>query len=66
MTSTLTGALDFVEQDDVISKILRHLGLWEPPEERPVANSPPVLGFVECYEEEYSQLLPDEYAFEAC
>jgi len=58
--------VDFVEQGDLIAKILRHLRMWEPPEERPVTNSPPVLDFVEYYEEEYSQLLPDEYAYEAC
>ena len=58
--------LSFIEQDDVISKILRLLGLWESLEERPVANSPPVPDFVENYDGECSQLLPDEYAFEAC
>ena len=55
----------FIEEDGLIKRILCHLGLWEA-EELPVANSPPVLDFVECYEEEYSQLLPEEFAFEAC
>ena len=32
----------FIEEDGLITRILKHLGLWEP-EERPAANSPPVL-----------------------
>ena len=57
--------LAFIEQDDVIVKILMHFGLWEGLQEHPVAHAPP-LGFVEYYEEEHSQLLPAEYEYEAC
>ena len=49
----------------VIAKILRHFGLWESLQERPIAHAPP-LDFVEYYAEEYSQLLPAEYEYEAC
>ena len=55
----------FIEQDDVIYKILRHLGLLECLRERPVAHAPPV-DFEEYYAEEHSQLLPVEYEYEAC
>lgn len=57
--------VSFIEQDDLIAKILKHLGLWESPDMRPVANSPPPLKLVEYVEEDFSQLLPPEYAFEA-
>ena len=56
----------FVEQDTVIAKILKHLGLWEELENNPVANSPPILDFAEYYEEGRSQLPPDKFAYEAC
>ena len=58
--------VSFVEQDSLIAKILKHLGLWESLEERPVANSPPALDLVECYEEGCSQLMPEAFAYEAC
>ena len=58
--------LAFIEQDDLIAKILKHVGLWESFDERPVANAPPMV-FAEYYEEDYSQLPPSEYAYdEAC
>ena len=56
----------FIEQDDLIAKILKHLGLWGSPDMHPVANSPPPLKLGEYVEEDYSQLLPPEYAWEAC
>jgi len=58
--------VSFVEQDSLIAKILKHLGLWESLEEHPVANSPPALDLVECYEEGCSQLMPEAFAYEAC
>jgi hypothetical protein len=54
----------FIEEGDVIAKILKHLGLWE----RPVAHLPPILEFVELKHaaDDCSQLLPVEYEYEAC
>lgn len=54
----------FIEEDDVVAKILKYLGLWE----RPVAHSPPILQFVELEhaQDGYTQLLPPEYEYEAC
>ena len=69
--------VSFVEQDSLIAKILKHLGLWEK-EERPVAHGPPsakpvvcpvdlfVLDYEEHYVEEHSQLLSEEFEYEAC
>lgn len=66
--------VSFIEEDDLIAKILKHLGLWEPPG-RPVANSPPTLELpgsfgkqMDCsqnWEGDFSQLLPEGYADEA-
>ncbi|MDR1088372.1 MAG: hypothetical protein LBL23_03780 [Coriobacteriales bacterium] len=52
----------FIEEDAVIAKILKYLDLWE----LPVAHSPPSLKFVRDSKDEYSQLLPPEYEYEAC
>jgi hypothetical protein len=52
----------FIEEDAAIAKILKYLDLWE----LPVAHSPPSLKFVRDSKDEYSQLLPPEYEYEAC
>ena len=54
--------VSFIEQKDVIARILKHLGLWE----LPVAHSPPPIVFEEHYEDDYSQLPLPEFEFEAC
>jgi hypothetical protein len=54
--------VSFIEQQDVIAKILKHLGIWE----LPVAHAPPPLVVEECYVDDYSQLPLPEFEFEAC
>ena len=54
--------VSFIEQQDVIAKILKHLGIWE----LPVAHAPPSMVFEECYVDDYSQLPLPELEFEAC
>ncbi|MFA7018987.1 MAG: transposase [Sphaerochaetaceae bacterium] len=56
-----------IEEDAVIAKILRHRGLWE----LPVAHAPPPLEFARIAQmdntpDDYSELLPSEYEYEAC
>ena len=57
--------LAFIEQDDVIAKILKHFGLWELLNRLATTAHAPPLDFVEYYAEEYSGLLPAEYEYEA-
>jgi len=57
--------LSFIEKDDVITKILKHLGLWHELWERPVANAPPLIEFDGYCEEGPQHTLP-EYEYEAC
>ena len=54
----------FIEEDDVIVRILKYLGLWE----QPVAHSPPLLELAELthVSDDYTQLLSVEYEYEAC
>jgi hypothetical protein len=54
----------FIEDDDVIVRIPKYLGLWE----RPVAHFPPLIELAELAHasEDYTQLLSVEYEYKAC
>ena len=55
----------FIDEDAVIVKILKHVGLWE----RPLAHAPPAPKAVkqdDGFDEYHYQLQPPEYEFEAC
>ena len=54
--------ISFVDQGDVIAKMLRHLGLWEDAEESPVAHAPPPFEFEEYCSDDYSQYCSDDYS----
>jgi hypothetical protein len=54
--------VSFIEHDDTIAKILKHLGLWE----YPLAHAPPPAINEEFFDDDYSQLPAPEFEYEAC
>jgi hypothetical protein len=55
--------ISFIEQDEVIRRILTHYGLWKGPPVRPPPGMPPLVE-EPGYPEDWGDFMPDNTVFE--